>query len=271
MHYRSIATLVVTILCGNMLSAEDASNESFHPPLFAFQNGVSFGTFEEEAATLKQLGYAGVGSVGTVRLKDRVAAYESAGLKVFSIYVDLDSPGLPAAIEILKNRGAIIELTIRKPIDAKTVKRVQELAEQAKEANLKIAIYPHAGFAIATVEPALDLITKVDRDNVGLNFNLCHFLKGEKAVDLESMIAKAGENIFAVSTCGADVDGNSWKTLIQPLHQGTFDQQRLLNSLKEIGFQGAVGIQCYAVKGDKKSNLEQSMKAWNRHLAKLAN
>jgi hypothetical protein len=62
-----------------------AEPNSFAPRLFAFQNGVDFGPLNEEAATLKALGYDGVGSVGLDRLDDRIAAYEAVGLKVFSI------------------------------------------------------------------------------------------------------------------------------------------------------------------------------------------
>ena len=148
---------------------------------------------------------------------------------------------------------------------------------RAEEFNRKIAIssFTHPCFAGLmdddpigrdTIDPALDLIKKVDRPNVGVMFNLCHFLKGEKHQDLETTIERAGSKIFAVSTCGADRDGRGWNVLIQPLDQGSFKQARLFDTLRKINFRGAVGIQCYAVKGDKKSNLQRSMKAWREIL-----
>ncbi len=242
---------------------------SFAPRFYAFQNGVAFGSPDQEAATLRALGYDGVGSTRLAGLKERIAAYEAAGLKVFSIYVNLGDPQIAESIPLLKDHGVTIELTVRKPIDAATVKELQDLADRAAEADLRIALYPHAGFTIATIDPALELIDKTDRPNVGVMFNLCHFLKNEKQQDLEATLTKAGAKIFAVSTCGADKDGDNWGALIQPLDEGTFDQTRLFGTLKKIGFKGTVGIQCYAVPGDKRENLKRSVDAWRKILAEV--
>lgn len=267
-----LATVTLSVLllgCPANSQADAAADQTaaFRPKLFAFHNGVSFGGFEKEAAALKELGYDGVGSVPIASLEKRMAAYEAAGLKVFSIYVSLGDPKIPAAIELLKNSNATIELTVRTKMGPETIKGVQQLADLAAAAKLRIALYPHAGFTIATIDPALDLIQKVDRSNVGVMFNLCHFLKSERPAELEATIERAGKHIFAASTCGADTEGKSWNQLIQPLDAGTFDQARLFQSLKKIGFKGVVGIQCYAVKGDKKTNLARSMKAWHQIIA----
>jgi sugar phosphate isomerase/epimerase len=249
--------------------ATAAEPTTFAPPLFAFQNGVGFGSLEEEAASLKALGYDGVGSTNLNRLEERIAAYEAAGLKVFSIYVNLGDQRIAAAIPLLKDRQATIELTVRKKIDDAAIQEIRELADLAAKANVRIALYPHNGFTIATIDPAIKLVEQVDRPNVGLMFNLCHFLKNEKQANLEETLARAGKRIFAVSTCGADNDGRDWGALIQPLDKGSFEQARLFDTLKTIGFQGAVGIQCYAVKGDKRKNLERTAHAWKQILAKV--
>ncbi len=246
-----------------------AKETSFAPQLYAFQNGVNFGTLDEEAATLKALMYDGIGSVSLDSLHDRIVAYEAVGLKVFSVYTNLGDRGIAKAIPHLKDRQATIELTIRKTIDDAAIKEIQELADLAAQAKVRIAIYPHAGFTIATIDPALELVKQVDRPNVGVIFNLCHFLKSEKETDLEATLARAGAKIFAVSTCGADQDGRDWNTLIQPLDQGSFEQTRLFGTLKNMGFKGAVGIQCYAVQGDKRSNLQHSEDAWKKILARV--
>lgn len=257
----------LVVLVASVSAASEPA--SFAPRLYAFQNGVRFGTPDQEAATLKALGYDGVGSTGLAGLKERIAAYEAVGLKVFSIYVNLGDPRIAETIPLLKDHGVTIELTVRKPIDDATVKEFQDLADRAAEADLRIALYPHAGFTIATIGPALELIDKADRPNVGVMFNLCHFLKSEKAQELETTLTRAGAKIFAVSTCGADEDGDNWGALIQPLDKGTFDQTRLFGTLKKIGFQGAVGIQCYAVPGDRRENLKRSMDAWRKILAEV--
>lgn len=248
-------------------AADAKATATFKPALWAFRNGVSFGSFENEAKVLKELGYDGVGSVPIAGLADRIAAYKAQGLRVFSIYVTLGDPKLPAAIELLKNSGTTIELTVRLKMEPETIRAAQELADLAAKANLRIALYPHAGFTIATIDPALEMIRKVNRPNLGVMFNLCHYLKSEKPAELEATIERAGKHIFAASTCGADTDGKGWNQLIQPLDVGTFDQHRLFKTLKKIGFKGNVGIQCYAVKGDKRKNLERTMKAWREIVA----
>ncbi len=71
-----------------------------------------------------------------------------------------------------------------------------------------------------------------------------------------------------MSTCGADTDGKSWSQLIQTLDRGSFDQVTFLKLLREIGFSGDIGLQCYAIRGDTKQNLNRSIAAWRKYLAK---
>ncbi len=260
---RFIFCFVVPVLFGTLI-ASAAEPDSFSPRLFVFQNGVDFGSYQEEAAILKELGYDGIGSVKPDRLGERIAACEAVGLNVFSVYISLGDPRIAKVISQLKNHQATIELTVRKTIDKDVIKEIQGIADSAARANLQIAIYPHAGFTIATIDPALELVKKVNRQNVGVMFNLCHFLKSENESDLEATLTRMGEKLFAVSTCGADSDGSEWKDLIQPLDKGTFQQTRLLGTLKKLNFQGVIGIQCYAVQGDKQANLQRSIKAWKQ-------
>ena len=125
------------------------------------------------------------------------------------------------------------------------------------------------GNAVATMAQAMDLIKKVDHPNLGVMFNLCHFLMDEKAETMEAVLEKAGDRLFAVSTAGADLGGRSWRALIQPLHKGTFPQKRLFAALKKLNFKGPVGLQCYAVRGDKRTNLKNSMAAWKKTLDEI--
>ena len=116
---------------------------------------------------------------------------------------------------------------------------------------------------------AMELIAQVNHPNLGVMFNLCHFLKNEKVETLELVLEKAGPRLFAVSTCGANLQGQSWGDLIKPLDEGDFPQQRLMRALKKMNFKGPVGLQCYGVRGDKRANLSKSLAAWNRILAEL--
>jgi sugar phosphate isomerase/epimerase len=116
---------------------------------------------------------------------------------------------------------------------------------------------------------AIELVEKVNHPNLGIMFNLCHFLKSEKLEDLETILTKAAPHLFSVSINGADGDGKDWDSLIQTLDKGNFPQLRLLGALKKLHYQGPVCLQCFAVKGDKKTNLKQSIEAWETILKEL--
>ena len=63
--------------------------------------------------------------------------------------------------------------------------------------------------------------------------------------------------------CGAQIGANAWTNgLIQPLDQGDFDNRALLATLREIGYQGPVGIMCFGLPGDAREYLQRSMKTW---------
>jgi sugar phosphate isomerase/epimerase len=247
--------------------AVSAVADAFSPEFFVFRNGLSFGPPAQEAAVVKELGYAGVSQVKGDKLAERVAAYEAVGLRVLSIYLNVDDKPISAAqVKPLANRGAMIELTVRKTTPA-TEQAVRETVEMAAGLGIKVTLYPHAGFAVATMSQAIALAEKIDHPNLGVTFNLCHFLKSEAPTTLEPILKQAGKRLLFVSTNGADTHGKNWNTLIQPLDKGDFPQTRLFTALKAQGYSGTVGLQCYAVKGDKKDNLARSMAAWQSIMA----
>ena len=248
------------------LSVCCAEEEVALPQLYTFQNGLGFGDDQEEAAELSALGYAGVSQVsGTVdELREMVAVYTKQGLRVRSIYMDAgDLPVNAAKLEVLAPSGAMVELTVRK-MSTETVESVQNVCDVAQKLGMKVVLYPHHGFAVATIPQAMNLIAKVSRPNLGVMFNLCHFLRGENSSDLEKVITEAGDKLFAVSVSGAEVDGKNWGALIKPLDEGDFPLSNLLGILEKKKFQGPISLQCYGVPGDKRKNLERSMAAWKK-------
>ena len=147
---------------------------------------------------------------------------------------------------------------------------VRETVELAETLGVKVVLYPHAGFSVATIPEALALIEKVAHPNLGVMFNLCHFLHGEKEADLERTLDSIGDRLFAVSTSGASIDaGKGWDQLIKRLDKGSFPQKRLFSHLKKMRFSGPVTLQCYGVKGDKEENLKASYNAWEGILEDL--
>lgn len=266
-----IALFIITAFVS--ICAPSIADEKFTPELYAFFNGTPKLPFEKEAGFLKETGYAGINQIyanGTgPKLAERVAAYEKAGVKVLSVYLPATKePVKEEAVKALANRGGMIELTV-KTINPEIVESIRQTATMAEKLKIKVALYPHAGLAVDTMPRAMALIEKVDHSNLGVMFNLCHFLKSEKAEDLEKVLSAAGDRLFAVSTCGADTDGKGWGQLIQTLDKGSFPQERLFKILKKTKFKGPVGLQCYAIKGDRKTNLVASMKAWQELMKKL--
>jgi sugar phosphate isomerase/epimerase len=239
------------------------------PGLYAFYNGTPRGDLVDEVLALKESGYAGISQLYASetgeKLAQRVALYEQAGLKVLSVYLPATAePVKEAVVRPLANRGAMIELTVQEKIDESIVASIRKTAEMAEKLKIKVALYPHAGFSVATMPQAMDLIEKVGHPNLGVMFNLCHFLKSEKAEELEGVLEAAGDRLFAVSICGADLDGKDWGSLIQTLDKGSFPQGRLFKQLDKMAFDGPVSLQCYALKGDRRENLKKSMNAWRK-------
>ena len=248
-------------------------------PVFAFQNGVHFGKVEQRIAVLKELGYDGVGSANLnadLPLPARLKAYDEAGLKLYSFYVGGQltaeghryNPAILAALPHLKDRETYLELFVqgnkRINTDEQAVAFVQEIADKAKAHGVKIVLYPHTGFYIDRLSDAVRIARKAKRDNVGVMFNLCHFLRVEPKTNLAAALKDAAPLLWRVSTSGAEIGGNSWGQLIQTVDRGNYDQAALRAQLRAVEFQGPVGFQCYAISGDSKTNLQRSIYAWKK-------
>jgi sugar phosphate isomerase/epimerase len=267
------------------LAADDIPASRAMPnPFFAFDNGTGgeqHVPFDEQARMLKELGYAGIGFTGTQHIPEMLKALDAQGLKMFSTYVEacVDpgkpayDPGLKRAIEQLKGRDTLIWLYVTggkassDSSDDRAVTILREIAGMAEASGLRVALYPHTWLYVARVEDAVRLAKKVDRKNLGVSFNLCHFLKLDDEKNLELRLREAMPYLFAVSINGADrgqTNQMDWNRLIQTLDRGSFDVGRVLRTLKQLGYTGPIGLQCYAIPGDRRENLTHSMAAWQR-------
>jgi sugar phosphate isomerase/epimerase len=246
------------------------ADEVFQPEFYAFYNGMPEMSYDDEAKFLKELGYDGISQIygAGEPLEQRVTAYQKQDLKVLSVYLEATENAIDAGMVMALKDGGMIELTVAK-ISPEVIDSIRKTAEMASRLNIRVVLYPHFGNAVATMPQAIEVVEKVNHPNLGVMFNLCHFLKSEKAEDLESVLLRAKPHLFSVSINGADGDGTNWDTLIQPLDKGNFPQQRLLGVLKKMQYKGPVCLQCYAVKGDKKSNLKKSIDAWEKLLKEL--
>lgn len=257
----------------------DASKKMIQYPFFILNNGTGRGKLApaEQAKLLKDLGCDGLSYSGTKGVKEMLAALDAAGLKMYANYLSVNvgagkpkyDPALPAAIKAMAGRETFVWLYVvgAKAGDnaaARAVEVVREVADLAAAAKLRVALYPHAGFFVERFDHALDLAKKTGRDNVGVTFNLCHWLQVQGTDDMNAALKKAGDRLFVVSINGADAGGKGWKALIQTLDKGTFDNGKLLKTLRELGYRGPIGLQCYGIGGDIRQNLKRSMAAWHK-------
>lgn len=265
------------LLLFSLMAFSCVSAGEFSPALYTFQNGMRFTNADEGVRLIKELGYQGIGSINPEDLAKVKAACEKEGLNIFSIYtggkVNADGfdygKNVSEAIAMLKGTNALVELNVQRgtnPNDTQAVAFVKEIADQAKAAGLKVVIYPHDKFHIERIDHALRIAKATGCDNVGVAFNLCHFLKCQPSDDLAATLTAAKPLLWSVSICGADADGKDWNTLIRPLDEGTFDQTKLLQHLNKLAYNGPIGLQCFNIKVDPKQNLTRSREAWKKHL-----
>lgn len=259
-----------------------AQAQKLSNPFFVFDNGTGRDQkvpLEEQAELVKRTGYAGLGYTGALKVPEMLQALESRGLKMFSIYVaahvDGDKPsydaGLPEAIKQLKGHGTVIWLTVQGKHpegEERAVRMVREVADMAAESGVRVVLYPHMGFYVDRIEDALRIRGKVDRPNVGITFNLTHFLAVKDEFNLDERLRAAMPYLELVSINGAEHEGG-WDRLILPLDRGAFDVFGFLKKLVAAGYKGPIGLQCYLVPGDREENLKRSMAAWKQFQARM--
>jgi sugar phosphate isomerase/epimerase len=241
-------------------------------------------TAQEQAAMVKALGYTGIGCTAGKGLAEMQQELDKNGLRLFTVYlgVNIDpgqpkyGPELKEAIDVLKGRNAILWLFVRskthKPSspagDERAVEILREVADMAAEADLRVALYPHYRFWCERVEDAVRIAKKVDRRNVGVTLNLCHWLRVDDEKNLKSLLQSAMPHLFVVTINGADSGGKDWKQLIQTLDRGTFDIRGFLKTLRDSGYTGPIGFQGYGIGGDAHENLKRTMNAWRELVRK---
>jgi sugar phosphate isomerase/epimerase len=243
-------------------------------------------TLPEQAAMLKELGYDGAGHLWLDNLKERLDTLDAAGLKLFQIYfrVDLAAEKTPYdqrlrdVLPLLKGRGIQIALLISgmPPSDVKgdekAVPIIREIADLVRDSGTKIVLYPHSNDWLEKGNDAVRLAKKAERANVGVMFNLCHWLKVDKEENLKPVLEGAMPYLWAVSINGTDhadaikAGTGNW---LQPLDKGEYDVFNVLKTLKDLGYKGPVGLQCYGIEGDARDHLARSMAAWKKYMERL--
>lgn len=272
-----------------------AGEEGLPNEFFAMDTGTidaNHTTAKAQIEMLKELGYAGIAywegnpKRRNYGLAEMLKELDRHGLKMFPLYfgINLDpdkpkyEPSLKEAIKLLKGRDTMIWLHIMSQKykksspkgDQRAVEIIREVADMAEESGLQVALYPHFNDWMERVEDAVRVTKKVNRRNVGITFNLCHWLRVDDEKNIEKVLELAMPYLFVVTINGADSRAKNWERLIQPLGSGSFDTYKLLKTLNELGYTGPIGLQGWGIGGNVHENLKRSMKAWRKLSARIA-
>lgn len=303
MHSLNINILKNTIIlfsliqvCFTMhLSAQAPENY----PFFVFNNGVrdeQYDTPAKQVQLVKSMGFDGMEKNGLENFSETLTALDKNGLKLYTMYinVNLDNKEQPYdktlrdVFKKLEGRPTMPWFFITskqyKPSseenDAIAVPILQEIADMADEYGIRVMIYPHINFWVDNVNDAVRVAKKVNRRNLGITFNLCHFFADQGTKSDESFIPtveKAMPYLFAISLNGADIptediiqSKNIWEHFIQPLGDGNYNTYEYLDAFISRGFKGPVGLQCYNIKEEKPVHLKRSVATWRDYQKKIA-
>ncbi|MEM1223953.1 MAG: sugar phosphate isomerase/epimerase family protein [Verrucomicrobiota bacterium] len=249
-------------------------------PLFPLDNAFKDDStpFAEQAALLKEMGYPGVVTELKTYSDEWGVALAEAGLDIHATYIVLKPS--KKGIVIPKNVGSHLAnfkgtdtrvwVTIAKhkkfeASEEQVLEAILKVADIAQTNGLKTVVYPHYNFLVDTNATALRLVSSAAREDVGVAFTLCHYLKQEDPEMLEATLSQAAPHLMAVQVNGADANGKEtgdWSRLILPLGEGDFDVGRVLRQLDAIGYEGPVTLQCFGLQQPAKEHLSASMTAW---------
>lgn len=277
---RCFAWVAITFLAGaGSVAAAEGKAHPFFPFCIDWHDAKKRG-FGEQASLLKELGYDGVGHIWLDQVAERMGSLDREGLRLFQITMVVEvgpgktpyDPKFKEVLGLVRGRRVQFDLLVNgmKPsdpsVDPHAVSILREMSEMATESGAQLLLYPHQGSWIERIEDSMRVAEKVDRPNVGVMFNLCHWLRVDASRDYRPLLRKAMPRLWAISINGADVrdEQPGWDRYIQPLDRGSFDLRAFLATLKELGYRGPVGLQCYGIGGDAREHLARSMTAWKR-------
>jgi sugar phosphate isomerase/epimerase len=253
-------------------------------PFFAMDT-IARGPAAEVGPLLRELGYAGLG--GKALDSAMPPALAAQGLKFFNGYHTITigpatkvTPEMRAWFKTLCGHDAALWLAIKsvtradgsvfpnsaRDADDQVLAYLRAVADAAKPEGVRIALYPHTAQWLERFEDAIRVADRLNRADVGVTFNLCHWLKVEGSErNPMPLLRSALPRLMFVSINGVDAGDTramKWDLLIQPLDAGTYDVRGFVRQLQKLPYTGPVGFQGYGIKGDPRAVLERTMAAW---------
>ncbi len=289
MRRRVLGAGLMAVLCLGSGYADELDN-----PFFAMDTGTPNGFSPAKISMLADVGYTGVDfsalsffDRSVDQLPDVLAAVDEHGLTLYGVYLDvfIDDgacpPEVERAIELLRGREeTVVWAALRSARhepgssagDAAAVATVGAVADLAAGAGLRVVLYPHTDFYAERVADNVRIARQVGRENVGVTWNLCHWLKVEAGLGFEKTAELAMPHLMRVTISGADPrEGDlGWDRLIQPLDAGSYDVYGFVRRLRRLGYRGPVGLQGYGIGGDHRTILARSLAAWKGFAQRLS-
>jgi sugar phosphate isomerase/epimerase len=266
-------------------------------PFFALHNIVrgdsAYDTFDKQVHLIKTAGFDAIEINQVENFEAMHTAIERNRFRgsYFYVKVKLEEPyfeqGLENCIQRLKSTKVIIapyfvsESKNHKPsahdADTLAVKLLHKLGDMARKSGLEVAIYPHYGFYVERTDHALALCRQANRKNIGMTFNLCHWLATtsmDERAGLTGHLAELRPYLKMITISGANdvVSGKRviWDDYILPLCTGSFDTFSLVRYLiRELRFQGPIGVQCYNIKGNRELLVRNTIACWRSYEARM--
>ncbi|WP_373331251.1 sugar phosphate isomerase/epimerase family protein [Salmonirosea aquatica] len=288
---------VVFVILSLLVGHTEALSQKIDNDFFVLHNAIRgdsvYKTFDQQVSLIKSLGYDGVEINQLESFAGMKAALDQHQFKGSYLYfkINVDQPQLDERLESiiaqLKGSGTLLapymvsDSKKFKPssheADAHLTALLQQLGKWAQKSNLQVALYPHYGFYVETIDHALKLVKAADMKNVGLSFNLCHWLATTplaERTDWKKDLKTLQPYLKMVTISGANqVDSQAktpWDDYILPLGTGTYDTYDLVSYLvKDLKYKGPIGVQCYNIKADKPELLRSTMQVWQTYKSKL--
>ena len=268
--------LLISLLLISLFSYSQRITNDFFVFESVLSNDSVYNSYDKKAQLIKESGFNGIEIFELDHFNEKFKAILNLGFKPSSLYtmLNLDEPELDTklidAIKMLKGSGTIIcpylikkkgvSLHSRyKGVDKTAIHLLRKLADLANESGLQVAIYPHLNFYVERVDHAARIAKKANKNNLGLTFNLCHWLATNNLAEratLNKQIETLAPYLKMISINGANniisSKSNIWGDYILPLGEGDFDVKGLVKYVAiDLGLNIPIGIQCYNLKGNK--------------------
>jgi len=276
--------LLVSLMSGLAVASETEQPAETSNPLFPFcieTHDAKKRSIEQQVALAKELGFSGLGHLWLENVPERLKALDEAGLKLYWIHTTVNvnpdkrpfDPKLMEVLPLLKDRGVLLSINAvgAKPsdesVDPRAVEIFRQIADEAAKHGVRVVLYHHRNDWTERFSDCVRVVKKIDRPNVGVMFNLCHWLLKGKEEELEALLKSGKPYLHCVAINGADrpAEVQSGKgNFIQPLGDGTFDVGKMLKMLNAQDYKGPIGLMCWGIKGDARDHLTRSMAAWKK-------